>query len=92
MFRPVLLLGVTDAMAVMQEEIFGPILPVVTYDGLDEAIAYVNTRPRPLELYFFGTDKTSQCSARTPFSILTTSAATQAAGLPVPEKRPWTMT
>jgi len=45
---------------VMQEEIFGPILPVVTYDSLDEAIAYVNARPRTLALYFFGTDKTSQ--------------------------------
>ena len=60
MFPPVLLIGVTDEMAVMQEEIFGPILPVVTYDSLDEAIAYVNARPRPLALYFFGTDKTSQ--------------------------------
>ncbi|MGC1711942.1 MAG: coniferyl aldehyde dehydrogenase [Methyloceanibacter sp.] len=60
MFPPVLLIGVTDEMAVMQEEIFGPILPVVTYDSLDEAIAYVNARPRPLALYFFGTDKISQ--------------------------------
>ena len=60
MFPPVLLLGVTDQMAVMQEEIFGPILPVVTYDGLDDAIAYVNARPRPLALYFFGTDEASQ--------------------------------
>jgi coniferyl-aldehyde dehydrogenase len=56
----VLLIGVTDEMAVMEEEIFGPILPVVTYDELDDAIAYVNARPRPLALYFFGTDKTSQ--------------------------------
>jgi coniferyl-aldehyde dehydrogenase len=55
-----LLLDVTDEMAVMQQEIFGPILPVVTYEGLDEAIAYVNARPRPLALYFFGTEKTSQ--------------------------------
>ena len=60
MFPPVLLIGVTDEMAVMQEEIFGPILPVVTYDSLDEAIAYVNARPRPLALYFFGTDKISK--------------------------------
>jgi coniferyl-aldehyde dehydrogenase len=60
LFPPTLLLDVTDEMAVMQEEIFGPILPVVTYDGLDDAIAYVNARPRPLALYFFGTDKTSQ--------------------------------
>jgi coniferyl-aldehyde dehydrogenase len=60
MFPPVLLLDVTDEMAVMQEEIFGPILPVVTYDGLDDAIAYVNGRPRPLALYFFGNDAESQ--------------------------------
>jgi coniferyl-aldehyde dehydrogenase len=59
-FPPTLLFDVTDDMAVMQEEIFGPILPVVTYEELDDAIAYVNARPRPLALYFFGTDKTSQ--------------------------------
>ena len=59
-FLPTLLLDVTDEMAVMQEEIFGPILPVVTYDGLDDAIAYVNARPRPLALYFFGTDSELQ--------------------------------
>ena len=60
LFRPTLLLDVTDDMAVMQEEIFGPILPVVTYDELDDAIAYVNARPRPLALYYFGTDAQSQ--------------------------------
>jgi coniferyl-aldehyde dehydrogenase len=51
---PVALTDVTDAMRVMQEEIFGPILPVVGYDSLDEAIAFVNARPRPLALYYFG--------------------------------------
>jgi coniferyl-aldehyde dehydrogenase len=60
MFPPILLLDVTDDMAVMKEEIFGPILPVVTYDELEEAIAYVNARPRPLALYFFGADSESQ--------------------------------
>ena len=59
-FPPTLLLDVTDEMAVMQEEIFGPILPVVTYGRLDDAIAYVNARPRPLALYFFGNDAESQ--------------------------------
>jgi coniferyl-aldehyde dehydrogenase len=59
-FAPVLLLDVTDEMAVMQEEIFGPILPIVTYDGLDDAVAYVNAHPRPLALYFFGNDAQSQ--------------------------------
>jgi coniferyl-aldehyde dehydrogenase len=43
-------------MAVMQEEIFGPILPVVTYRTLADAIAYVNARPRPLALYYFDHD------------------------------------
>ena len=60
MFPPTLLVGVTDEMTVMQEEIFGPILPIVTYDALDDAIAYVNARPRPLALYFFGSDESSQ--------------------------------
>jgi coniferyl-aldehyde dehydrogenase len=50
---PTLLLGATPEMAVMQEEIFGPILPVVAYDAIDDAIAYVNARPRPLALYVF---------------------------------------
>ncbi|MGH7293944.1 MAG: coniferyl aldehyde dehydrogenase [Polyangiaceae bacterium] len=52
-----LVLDPTDEMLVMQEEIFGPILPVVTYQSLDEAIAYVNDHPRPLALYFFSHDK-----------------------------------
>jgi coniferyl-aldehyde dehydrogenase len=56
-FPPTLVLDPTDDMAVMQEEIFGPILPVVPYDTLDEAIAYVNARPRPLALYYFDTDR-----------------------------------
>jgi coniferyl-aldehyde dehydrogenase len=51
---PVALTDVNDAMRVMQEEIFGPILPVVGYDTIDEAIAFVNARPRPLALYYFG--------------------------------------
>jgi len=51
---PALVLGATDDMAIMQEEIFGPVLPVVTYGTIDEAIAYVNARPRPLSLYYFG--------------------------------------
>ncbi|MBS0428731.1 MAG: aldehyde dehydrogenase family protein [Proteobacteria bacterium] len=53
---PVLLTGVTPGMAVMQEEIFGPVLPVLGCDGTDEAVAFINARPRPLALYWFGTD------------------------------------
>jgi coniferyl-aldehyde dehydrogenase len=52
-FPPTLLWNVKDEMAVMREEIFGPVLPVVTYKSLEEAIAYVNARPRPLALYYF---------------------------------------
>jgi coniferyl-aldehyde dehydrogenase len=53
---PVALLHVTDAMRVMQDEIFGPLLPIVPYRALDDAIRYVAARPRPLALYFFGRD------------------------------------
>lgn len=54
---PTLLTAVTDDMAVMREEIFGPVLPVIGYDSLDEAIAFVNARPRPLALYVFEHDR-----------------------------------
>ncbi|WP_422049421.1 coniferyl aldehyde dehydrogenase [Shimia sp.] len=47
---------VSDDMRVMQEEIFGPLLPVVPYDKLEEAIDYVNDRDRPLALYYFDWD------------------------------------
>ena len=57
---PHVLLEVNDDMQVMQDEIFGPLLPVVPYDGIDQALAYVNARPRPLALYYFGYDKTEQ--------------------------------
>jgi acyl-CoA reductase-like NAD-dependent aldehyde dehydrogenase len=40
-------------MRVMQEEIFGPILPVVTYSSFDDALDFINARPRPLALYYF---------------------------------------
>ncbi|WP_085810343.1 coniferyl aldehyde dehydrogenase [Sphingomonas sp. TZW2008] len=48
---------VTDDMTLMQEEIFGPVLPVRCYDGIDGAIAEVNRRDRPLGLYYFGSDE-----------------------------------
>ncbi|OOG49525.1 coniferyl aldehyde dehydrogenase [Rhodanobacter sp. C01] len=54
---PVLLTGVNDTMSVMQEEIFGPLLPLVPYDNLDEAIAYVAAHPHPLALYLFEQDQ-----------------------------------
>ena len=54
---PTLLLGVDDEMRVLQEEIFGPVLPVIGYRDLDEAIRYVNRRDRPLALYWLGKNK-----------------------------------
>ena len=51
---PTLVLDVHNDMRIMQEEIFGPVLPIVTYRDLDDAIAFVNARPRPLGLYYFG--------------------------------------
>jgi coniferyl-aldehyde dehydrogenase len=56
---PTLVLGATDEMQCMQDEIFGPVLPILTYTALDEAIAYVNDHPRPLALYYFSHDRGS---------------------------------
>lgn len=54
---PTIVLEPTEDMKVMQEEIFGPILPIKSYSEVDEAIKYVNERARPLGLYYFGEDK-----------------------------------
>jgi coniferyl-aldehyde dehydrogenase len=55
-----ILTNVNDGMKVMQEEIFGPVLPVMTYKAVDQAIDYVNEHDRPLGLYYFGEDKAEQ--------------------------------
>lgn len=57
---PTLLDNVSWEDAVMQEEIFGPILPVLTYDSLDEVIATINARPKPLALYVFSSNSDVQ--------------------------------
>jgi len=57
---PVLVLGATPEMKLMQEEIFGPILPVLGYERIEEAISYINRHDRPLALYWFGTDGTNR--------------------------------
>ena len=57
---PTVVLGVRPDMRIMQDEIFGPILPIMEYESLDQAIAYINARERPLALYWFGEDKTQQ--------------------------------
>ena len=54
---PALVLDVTPDMALMREEIFGPLLPVETYGTLDDAIARLNARPHPLAFYYFGADR-----------------------------------
>jgi coniferyl-aldehyde dehydrogenase len=53
---PTVVLDVTDDMRIAHEEIFGPILPIFGYRDIDDAINYVNARPRPLALYYFGDD------------------------------------
>ena len=58
--RPTVVTGVTDDMTIAHEEIFGPILPVFTYCTIEEAIAFVDLRPRPLALYYYGHDKAAQ--------------------------------
>lgn len=55
-----LVLNVSDEMKIMQEEIFGPLLPVIPYQSLDQALSYINERDRPLALYYFGYDKREQ--------------------------------
>ncbi|MDW6092169.1 coniferyl aldehyde dehydrogenase [Vibrio rhizosphaerae] len=66
---PHLVLDVTDEMAIMQEEIFGPLLPVKTYHELGDAIDYINQHPRPLAAYYFGESQTQQAQ----FASQTTS-------------------
>jgi len=51
---PILVLDPNDSLAVMRDEIFGPVLPVKTYHRIEEAIDYINARPNPLSLYYFG--------------------------------------
>jgi coniferyl-aldehyde dehydrogenase len=54
--QPALVLGVTAEMRLMREEIFGPLLPLLPYDRIEEVIGEVNRRPAPLALYYFGRD------------------------------------
>lgn len=56
-FTPVVLLNVSEDALIMQEEVFGPILPIVTMNDIDSTIRYINDRPIPLALYWFGKNK-----------------------------------
>ena len=57
---PTIILNATDDMLVMQEEIFGPIMPVKTYNQIDEVVDYINLHERPLGLYYFGNKKSEE--------------------------------
>jgi coniferyl-aldehyde dehydrogenase len=54
---PTLMLGTPDDSLLMTDEIFGPVLPLVPYDDIEQALAYINARPRPLALYWFDRDR-----------------------------------
>src|SRR5690606_11226531 len=58
-FHPTVLTSLSPQSQIMREEIFGPILPVVVFDQLDEAVRMINNMPKPLALYLF-TSKTSE--------------------------------
>jgi len=53
---PCIVVDATDDMKVMQDEIFGPILPIKSYKDATDVVSYINSHPRPLGLYYFGTD------------------------------------
>ena len=63
--EPTVLEGVSASDTVMQEEIFGPILPVVPFRAIDEAISYINQREKPLALYYFGQKHRQEVLRRT---------------------------
>jgi aldehyde dehydrogenase (NAD+) len=57
---PTVIDGISEEDPIMQEEIFGPLLPVLEYRELNQAIEFVNSRPKPLSLYFFSRDRRKQ--------------------------------
>ena len=54
---PTLIVDPDDSLSVMKEEIFGPILSVKTYENIEDTVDYINSKDRPLGLYYFGDDK-----------------------------------
>ena len=57
---PTILTGISPDHPIMQEEIFGPVLPVMEFDKLDEVVNYVNAHPKPLAFYYFSEDENKQ--------------------------------
>lgn len=54
---PTILTGIAADSRILNEEIFGPVLPVISYKNLDETLAWINARPKPLALYIYGKDR-----------------------------------
>ena len=57
---PTLIINPPDEALCMQDEIFGPVLPIKTYATFEETIAYINSKPRPLAAYYFGNDSVEE--------------------------------
>lgn len=57
---PTLIPEPADDLTVMEEELFGPLLPIKTYSNFEETIDYINSKPRPLAAYYFGDDKAEE--------------------------------
>ncbi len=57
---PTIVTNTTDDMKIMQEEIFGPLLPIIEYDDINEATSLINSKDKPLGLYYFGNDKSEE--------------------------------
>lgn len=58
--EPTVLTGITPDSPIMQEEIFGPVLPIMTYSKLEECIRFIRSRPRPLALYLFTENRSAE--------------------------------
>lgn len=58
--EPTLIEGIEPSDPIMQQEIFGPLLPIMTFDEIDEAIEYINKGEKPLALYYFGSSKSAK--------------------------------
>lgn len=59
-FEPTIITDIVADSAITNEEVFGPIFPIFTYSELDEPIKYINSKPKPLAIYFFGEDKPAE--------------------------------
>ena len=57
---PTIVTNTTDDMKIMQEEIFGPLLPIIEYDDINDATSLINSKDKPLGLYYFGNDKSEE--------------------------------